>query len=169
MVLGHLPVGYIISKMLFRTIKDRQVKYRTFMFWGLFGSVAPDTDMIYYYLFDYRQYSHHQYVTHFPLLWLFFLLLSFVWILFHKKWGQYPVYAVIFTLGGFVHILMDTIVGGSMLLLAPFDYRHFCLVPHVPWDATQYKFLSYGLEAILILWAVLIWLKIRVHSEVNRA
>jgi hypothetical protein len=44
-----------------------------------------------------------------------------------------------------------------MLLLAPFDYRHFCLVPHVPWDATQYKFLSYGLEALVILWAILVW------------
>ncbi|NTU88259.1 MAG: metal-dependent hydrolase, partial [Chlorobiaceae bacterium] len=47
MVLGHLPVGYIISKMLFRTINARQATYRTFMFWGLFGSIAPDTDMIY--------------------------------------------------------------------------------------------------------------------------
>jgi inner membrane protein len=169
MVLGHLPVGYIISQRLFRTIKTRQVKERTFMFWGLSGSIAPDADMLYYYLFDYRLYSHHHYVTHLPLWWVFLLLVSFVWLLLAKNRRQYPVYAIIFTLGGFVHILLDTIVGGSMLLLAPFSDTHFCLVPHVPWDATQYKLLSYGLEVLVMVWALLVWTGNRARREAYRA
>lgn len=157
MVVGHLPVGYMTSKFLFRMFEARQVSYRWFMFWGLFGSIAPDADMSYHYLFDYEKTHHHLYFTHFLLFWLLLLLLSIALLLLDKKRHRYPVFPFIFTLGGFFHLVLDTLAGGMTLWKAPFSRDQFFLKFIVPWGETNHVLLSYGLEAIVIVLAVLVW------------
>ena len=78
MIFGHLPAGYITSKLLFKKFATRTSFYKAFMFWGMFGAIAPDIDLFYYYLIDVYKNSHHTYFTHFPLFWLILLLISLV-------------------------------------------------------------------------------------------
>ena len=62
MVIGHLPAGYIFSKLGYLKFRDDISNYRKFMFWGVFGSIAPDLDMFYFHLIDHartHQPTHH--------------------------------------------------------------------------------------------------------------
>lgn len=152
MYFAHLPAGYITSKLFVKKFEKSKVRAKTFISWGMFGAIAPDLDFIYYFV-DHGKHHHHQYFTHFPLVWLVLLLLSLLaWLLdFHR--GQATALAFIFTFNGFIHTLLDTIAG-YVLIFAPFAdmNKPVTLAHYFPWDEGF-------LELFVILWALYLWKK----------
>lgn len=126
---------------------------------GMAGAIAPDVDMLYFYLVDQRQHHHHTYFTHFPVVWLTLLLLSLLWMgMSRRKTG--PTLATVFALNGFIHLLLDSIVG-DIWWLAPAVDRSFALftVPalYQPWWLNFLLHWSFALEIALVAGAVWAW------------
>ncbi len=157
MLIGHLPAGYVFSKLAYARFEARIASYRLFMFWGLLGAIAPDFDMFYFHLVDQGQIHHHRYVSHFPILWLALVIAALAVVKLGRRiWGAY---GLIFSLCGFAHLVLDTVVG-DIWWLAPMVDQPFALasVPAVyqPWWLNFILHWSFTLELALFAWAV--WL-----------
>jgi hypothetical protein len=159
MIIGHLPAGYVVSKLLFRYFSTQGATLRSFVSAGVLGAIAPDLDMLYFHLIDHRQHHHHIYFTHYPIFWGSLLLLSVIWLA-TARIKSTAVLAVIFSLNSFVHMFLDTIVG-DIWWLAPFIDKPFVLftVPalYKPWWLNFVLHWSFALELALVLWAVFLW------------
>lgn len=158
MIIGHLPAGYILSNLSYSHFSQYLIDYKYFIFWGMLGSIAPDIDMLYFYFVDHGRVHHHKYFTHFPLVWGILLLISIV--IFSKVKQKYSVYALIFSIAGFCHLLLDSIVG-DIWWFAPFVDKPFALatVPalYKPWWVSFIFHWSFLLEIAVVLWAFWLW------------
>jgi len=166
MIIGHLPAGYIISKLSYPGFSKHIDNYKMFMLWGILGSIAPDIDMLYYFLIDHQSTHHHRYFTHFPVFWLVLILLAAAFCLSHKTRKYFGIYALIFSVMGFCHLLLDTVVG-DIWWMGPFIDRRFALavVPalYKPWWLNFILHWSFLLEIAITLWAGWLWK----HGSVN--
>jgi len=159
MIIGHLPAGYIVSKLLFPRLESAGVTLKLFLLAGITGAVAPDFDMAYFHLADHRQHHHHTYFTHFPVIWVILLLLSLSCFYLGKTKGRVAL-AVIFSLNGLVHMLLDTIVG-DIWWFAPFVDKPFSFftVPalYKPWWLNFLFHWSFAMELAVAGWAIYLW------------
>lgn len=160
MFMAHAPVGYITSRLLARYCADTPAQYRWFIACGMLGAIAPDFDWFWYLYVDHRQVDHHAYFTHLPITWLSALLLSSVWANCDKARGML---ALSFCLGGLMHMVLDTLVGG-IHWFAPFDHRTVVWFQPSPDFLALWWFYflfhwSFKLELFLTALAFLYWLK----------
>lgn len=159
MFFAHLPAGYISSKLLLPRFAPQGAVSKPFMLAGMIGAIAPDLDLFYFYLVDCRQYQHHTYFPHFPIVWISLLLISTIWLCTGRA-KNHASLAIIFSLNGLIHMFLDTIVGG-IWWLAPFVDRPFRFfsppVLHKPWWLNFILHWSFALELAIVLWAVYIW------------
>lgn len=112
MFIGHLPAGYLITKLA----KTRCGSSRQLAAAALVGSVFPDIDLLYFYLVDHARTLHHHYLTHLPAFWLCVCAL-----------GGWSRAGRVFLLGVLVHLVLDTIAGG-VLWLWPFSHSNVVFV-----------------------------------------
>ncbi|MDD2776997.1 MAG: metal-dependent hydrolase [Gallionella sp.] len=158
MIIGHAPAGYIAAKLLLQNFIRRGISPRKFLVVGILGALAPDLDMFYFYLIDHRQHHHHSYVSHFPILWLCLLVISLLWMR-HNLSSKAASLAFIFCLSGFIHLILDSIVG-DIWWFAPFIDRPFAMftVPalYQPWWLNFIFHWSFALE--LALWVVALFI-----------
>lgn len=165
MIIGHAPSGYLLASLLRNNFPARDIAAKWFLTAGVIGALAPDLDMLYFYLVDHRQHHHHTYPSHYPIVWLILLAVSASG-LYLKRASKLAGLAFIFCLGGCLHILLDSIVG-NIWWFAPFLDRPFSLftVPALyhPWWLNFILHWSFGLELVLWLWALLIYRK-RVYA-----
>ena len=158
MIVGHLPAGYICSKLLQRHFEGFVGSSRVFIAAGIAGAVVPDLDMLHFYLIDHCRYHHHTYWTHYPIIWLALLCASAMWLRIGRK-KYTAALAVIFSLNGVVHMVLDTIAS-HVWWFAPFWDKPFNLitVPIVvrPWWLNFFTHWSFTFELFIILWALLI-------------
>ena len=159
MIFGHIPAGYMTARLMLQRARSHGVPSVHFILASIAGAIAPDFDLAYFYLIDGRQHHHHTYVTHFPVVWLAAMLICVVWWI-TGKFRQWALLAGIFSLGGFVHMLLDSVVG-DIAWLAPFDDRFFSLfiVPAV-YQVWWFNFIlhwSFLLELMLVTSAVIMW------------
>lgn len=140
------------------------------MLWSLIGSIAPDLDHIYLALINFEQPDHHIYVTHYPLFWLSLLFISFLFLANSKKNGITAVYAVIFSLEGVFHMILDTL-SRHIYWLAPFSYKSFCVEDligmHAPWFLQKYPWWESGIEAIIVIWALSLFINGRNAGKIR--
>jgi inner membrane protein len=115
MLIAHLPSGYLLGALAQKLAKS---KSRTIITAALFGSVAPDLDMLYFHLFDGRRTNHHDYFTHWPLFWLAVTLALVVTALVTRKMSLPVVTA--FSAGTLLHMVMDS-VAAPIHWLMPFN------------------------------------------------
>lgn len=170
MIIAHLPAGYVISKGLWLrySILRQGINERLFLTVGLIGSIAPDFDMLYFYLIDHRSNHHHLYMTHYPILWFSLLGMSLLWLksAYSKKWA---VLATLFCLNGVVHLLLDSIVGDIWWLM-PFIDQPYALfsVParFNPWWLSFILHWSFLFELLIIAISVCLWRKTRDSARV---
>jgi len=159
MIIAHLPAGYIVSTLLFPRLQNYGVSRQGFIRAGLFGAVAPDLDMIYFYCFDERAHPHHSYYSHFPMVWLLLLMLSAFW-LYAAKRKKLPLLAVIFTVNGLLHMFLD-FIASNIYWLAPFVNKPFSLitVPRVyePWWLNFILHRAFGVEIAIVILAIYLW------------
>ena len=161
MIIGHLPAGYVIAKLLLPRFAALGGHAKTFLWAGVVGALAPDFDMLYFHLVDQRQHHHHTYVTHFPVIWFLLLLGSAMWFKFAKVKNTAAL-AAIFSLNGFLHMFFDTIVG-DIWWFAPFVDRPFAFftVPalYKPWWLNFLLHWSFAVEIAILAFAIYLWRK----------
>lgn len=159
MIIAHLPAGYVSAKLLFRYFKNTGISIQLFIFFGILGAVAPDFDMFYFYLFDNRQNHHHTYWPHYPIVWLVLLTIASLWLKLSKRKSKAP-FLLIFSICGFVHILLDTIVG-DVWWFAPFVDKPYALfnVPAIykPWWLNFILHWTFALEIFVLIWSFVLW------------
>jgi len=159
MIIGHLPAGYVVSKLLLPYFKSQGTTLKPYLWLGILGAIAPDLDMLYFHLVDHRQHHHHTYFTHFPIVWASFLFISLIWF-YTARIKSRAGLATIFSLNGFIHILLDSIVG-DIGWFAPFVDKLFSFftVPalYKPWVLNFVLHWSFALELAIVLWAVTLW------------
>lgn len=160
MIVGHLPAGYVMARLGYQRFGRLIDNYRKFMFWGLFGSIAPDLDMFYFHLVDGGRVHHHKYFSHYPVLWLALIVIAAALcrgIAVQKKVG---IYGLIFAVAGFCHLILDTVVG-DIWWFAPFVDQPFAFatVPALyrPWWLSFIFHWSFLLEIAVFAWAAWLW------------
>lgn len=126
---------------------------------GMIGSIAPDLDMVYFYLIDHRQTHHHKYVTHWPLLWLCLVVAAILWIRV-SRFSKASCLSLVFIVGGVLHLILDSFVG-DIWWLAPFGGKPYAMftVPAVfkPWWLNFFFHWSFAVELIIGLWALTLY------------
>lgn len=159
MFIAHLPAGYITSTAFAPFFKKYGVTYKQLMIYGLLGAIAPDFDLLYFFLVDNRQHHHHMYFPHLPIVWLLLLGLSLLWFKYDRQRGSL---ALIFSINGFIHLLLDSVVG-DIWWLAPVIDKAYALFHiealHQPWWLNFLLHWSFLLELSICLVALLVFLK----------
>jgi hypothetical protein len=69
MIVAHLPAGYLVSRLVVYRLGSWNVTLKWVLLAGLFGSIAPDLDLLYAYFFAHTYRHHHTYWTHLPIVW----------------------------------------------------------------------------------------------------
>lgn len=122
MFLAHLPAGYLMAKALYGRWEIKALPSGSLLMASMSGAIAPDMDLFYFFLIDGRQHNHHEYFTHYPLAWGLLLLAALLcWCCFHKTTF---LWLAVFAASGFVHLLLDTVVG-EIAWLAPWSLQKY--------------------------------------------
>lgn len=158
-IVGHLPAGYLVSKFLVKRVPTLHQNETYIVSACMLGAVAPDIDLLYFYLIDNRQQHHHLYFPHLPVVWAVLLGLSVGWLLISRR-KTLPVLAFAFSLNGMIHMVLDTIAG-DIWWLGPWVDLPFVLVT-VParFQFWWFNFLlhwTFILELVVLLLAGLVW------------
>jgi inner membrane protein len=156
MFIAHAPAAYLLGQRLLPDQLDPH-RYLIGIAIVLFGGLAPDLDLLYFYFVDHRQHVHHSYCTHIPFYWVsvYGLLVVPLW----RWWGRVAVQR--FTLlvcGGMLHMLLDSVASG-ILWLYPFDNNYIGLW-HIParydwWVANYLLHWTFLLELVIV--AASVW------------
>jgi inner membrane protein len=159
MIIGHLPIGYLTTKLAASKWKVSGGNIKFFMASGIIGSIAPDFDMLYFYLFDHRQHHHHTYWTHIPLFWVSMLVTLFISIRILDNKALTPIWAI-FGTNVFLHLFADTIVG-DIWWLSPMVDKPYALftVPAIyhPWWLNFIFHWSFFVEILIFASAGYAW------------
>jgi len=128
---------------------------------AIMGALAPDLDLLYFYLVDLGRTHHHRYPTHWPLLWLSLAAVGALWMRLGRVRRPALLWTV-FCLGGVLHVLLDTWVG-DIWWLAPFVDRPFSLftVParYQPWWLNFVLHWSFAAEIAICACAAIVMLR----------
>lgn len=158
MFIAHLPAGYILSQQL---VKGRNALHKRWLTIGiLIGSIAPDLDLIYFYTWGQRQTPHHEYIPHIPSFWLCFIAVGLLLRLSHKTRLSNCLLGL--GLGGLLHTILDTPVGGIYWFM-PFDDSmiRFSVVPK-KYDVWVLNFILHWYflcELAICAWASAVWIQ----------
>lgn len=105
MILAHLPSGYLLG----RTAGGRD---RAILIAALIGSVAPDFDMLWFWLVDGGQTHHHRFWPHIPLVWVGIAAVTLPLIALASRRWLAPAAAFLGAI--LMHICLDTLNGDIM-------------------------------------------------------
>ena len=159
MIIGHLPAGYITSKLISKKIDSSSVNIKIFIIAGVIGAIAPDLDMLYFHFIDNRQHHHHTYWSHYPVFWVILAALSIFWYRLSAVKSLSAI-ALIFSVCGFIHMLLDSIVGDiwwfSPLIDQPYALFTVQAV-YKPWWLNFILHWSFAIEVGISLWALYLW------------
>ena len=155
MILAHLPSGYLLARGF-------GARRGPLLWAALAGAVAPDLDMLWFHLVDQGAIHHHRYWVHAPGFWALTGLVALPLLRWLRPVLLAP--AAMFLAGVFLHLLLDTLVGGIMWGW-PVSTRLFQLA-EVPatqshWVLSFLLHWSFLAEIGLILWAALLFLTAR--------
>ncbi len=155
MLIGHLPAGYLIGRALVKAPSRESAAPLAAI---MAGSVFPDVDMVYFYLFDHQRTHHHLYWTHIPAFWLAACAgVLLAWAV--KREFRPPVALWFFLLGVLSHLLLDSIVS-DIYWRIPFSYQPFSLFTvhprYSPWFLNFIMHWVFGVELLLVACAAII-------------
>jgi hypothetical protein len=149
MLIAHLPAGYLIGRALLKAPSRASAAPLAAI---MAGSVFPDVDLIYFYLFDHQRTHHHLYWTHIPAFWLAAgagVLLAWA----AKRELRPPVALWFFLLGVLSHLLLDSIIG-DIYWLIPFSYEPFSLFTvhprYSPWYLNFILHWVFSVELVIV-------------------
>ncbi|WP_170763981.1 metal-dependent hydrolase [Ruegeria lacuscaerulensis] len=153
MFIGHLPGAYLvfraatpgIGKLVFAA--------------ALFGAVAPDLDMLWFYFVDDRAHHHHAYLTHRPILWAGIVLAGF---LLGLRWSHAGRVLSFFGAGGLVHMGLDSIVGEIAWAWPLSEFSHPLVTveaTHSNWILSFLTHWTFTVEIGVTVLAVIVWFR----------
>lgn len=161
MFIAHLPAGYLLTKRIQQKIHETK-----YLWIGLSASVLPDIDMLYFYFVDNRQKLHHEYWTHLPMFWLLLWAMIAIGNLYFKS-RTVTVVSLIFFSNIFLHLVLDTLVGGISWLY-PWSSQSFSLVTvpatHAFWVLSFMMHWSFLVELAIIVWVIVTFLISKMHQ-----
>lgn len=165
MFIGHLPAGYLVTDALLRGRRVPEAARRRLLAAGLMASVAPDLDLLYFYLLSDRQRVHHEFLPHLPLAWVPVLMAAAVVLAAARAGRMAWLVLVIVALNLLGHLALDTTAGGIQWLW-PFSRTEF-VIAHVearyqPWFLNFVLHWTFALE--LLLAALAAW-RIVIHRR----
>lgn len=165
MFIGHIPAGFLISTYLNRRLAAPNSNTRIFILAGIVGAVAPDLDLLYFYLVDHGRHHHHTYFTHLPIFWAALIIAAGVWRTTRSD-SCGPGLGLIFAINGFGHVVLDSIIGDVWWLAPWIDQPYSLFTIHRRLDPWWLNFLlheSFALEIALVLGAIFVWRKRRLQ------
>ncbi|MEX0329710.1 MAG: metal-dependent hydrolase [Ruegeria sp.] len=150
MFIGHLPGAYLI----FRATVPNLGKLAFTA--AMIGAVAPDIDILWFYLVDDRGHHHHSYLTHRPIIWMGFLLTGLV----IRQWLQRAgTFLTFFGAGGLVHLLLDSI-SGEVAWFWPLSDATYPLVTvqatHSHWILSFLNHWTFKVEILITMVALIV-------------
>ena len=129
MFIAHAPFGYVLSVAVKNHIRSTTIPPVLSIGACMLGAIAPDFDLLYLHLIDQGRTHHHRYFTHWPIVWaLFIFICALAWL--GWKRSRLPLTGLLFSIGGFSHMVLDSLVG-DIWWFAPFVDRPFSIA-HVP-------------------------------------
>ena len=153
MFIGHLPAGYLVTAALLRGRQVPEAARCRLLAAGLMASVAPDLDLLYFYLLSDRQRVHHEFLPHLPLGWVPVLAAAAVVLAASGAGRTAWLGLAIVALNLLGHLALDTTAGGIQWLW-PFSRREF-VIGHVearyqPWFLNFVLHWTFALEMLLV-------------------
>lgn len=170
MLIAHAPAGLLIAALLM-PLKPATVSWQRWYVTGAVFGVLPDLDMLWFYLVDHRQFHHHVYLPHWPIVWLSLGVVSTVW--WQQTRSKASVYALLLAAIGVVHVLMDGVVG-DIGWFKPWGDTLYSLFEvtnrYSPWQLNFIIHWSFALELLIVALAIWQWRRkcYEVNKEVNR-
>jgi Na+/citrate or Na+/malate symporter len=153
MITAHLPAGYCVFQGC-EAFSGRLIPYA--MAAAIIGAILPDFDLLLFYLVDNRAFNHHRYWVHIPIFWAAIAVLGFLFLSLSKVHKSYHLTFSVFLFSIFVHLCLDSIVGGIMWLYPLNDTLYkFVVVPRIEgyhWLASFIFHWTFLLE--LMIWFV---------------
>jgi len=154
--------GYLVTRFLIKRAEDKAYSnaiFSRYILWGVFCSILPDFDLLYFYTLDERLHPHHSYWTHMPLFWIF--ATCAVYSVGHGIYKK-PIglYCLILLVGTFLHLLLDTVAGGIYWLYpwSGYKFQWFEIQPHYYWWVFNYIFhWTMLMEVTLIMLAIIVY------------
>jgi hypothetical protein len=155
MFVAHAPSGYILAASLLNRMRYVPASVSATIGAGITGALAPDLDLLYFFFVDHRQVHHHKYISHWPMFWLIATACSATWLGLSRT-SRAAFIAMVFCLGGVLHVILDSVVG-DIWWFAPFVDRPFSLFPvravFKLWWLNFILHWSFALELAICLWA----------------
>ena len=152
MFIAHGPAGYLLAKTVYR---DRGKNQLILILITVAASLAPDLDLLYFYLIDHRAHNHHSYWPHIPFYWLLIYCLA-IGVAVALNAERFLAFASAAFLGVGLHLFLDTITGGIRWIF-PFSNKYYAFVD-IPavyswWVLNFLLHWTFLLEIILVLLA----------------
>ena len=167
MLIAHAPTGLLMAAVLIK-LKPETVSWQRWYLMGAVMGLLPDLDMLWFYFVDHKQFHHHVYVPHWPIVWLSIAGVSVGWSrCCHSKLAAY---AVLLGLVGMSHMVLDSVVGDIGWLKPWHDglYAMFAVSNrYSPWQLNFIIHWSFAMELVLLVllvWAVWQWRRKRLKS-----
>ena len=157
MFVAHIFAGYLLTRQIV-TKRKTVVSSKQYYLFGIFCSILPDIDLLYFYTIDHRQHIHHSYWTHIPIFWISVTLMLFLLSkLIRKNIGTYLLLLLANTLA---HLLLDSVAGGIFWFypLSEDYVRWFHIPSRFDWWVWNYIFhWTFLLEISIIASALLVF------------
>ena len=162
MFAAHLFAGYLCSRQYLHKIKNKLINsthLKYYIAFGIFCSVLPDFDLLYFYTIDNQQHLHHTYWTHIPIFWVVAVGLFYsVSRWFFKK--HFGVLSLILLMNTWLHLILDTVAGGIYWLypLSDINVQLMHITARYNWWVLNYIFhWTFFLEICIMLTSVIIY------------
>lgn len=161
MFIAHLPAGYLATTFLLRRARpDPRLRLRRrLLALGMAAAVAPDLDLLWFYLVDDRRQVHHAYLPHLPLACAAALTVAAL-VLWMRRAGRtaWIAWAAV-SANVLLHLVLDTTAGGIRWLW-PFSDAEFVL-SHVearyqPWYLNFVLHWTFALELLILVAALVV-------------
>lgn len=166
MIIAHAPSGYILANLIVRQASSIPASAAAVIGAGIVGALAPDFDMLYFHLIDNRHTHHHEYMSHWPLIWLTLAAAFTLWLSAARK-SKVAFLSLVFFLGGVLHLVLDSFVG-DIWWFAPFIDQPYAMftVParFKPWWLSFILHWSFAAELAIWIGALHIYRQRANHS-----
>ncbi len=150
MFIAHMPAGFLVGALVAWRWPQAMVPAA----WAavLLGSVAPDLDLLYFYLVSDRSINHHVYPPHVPVVWL--LTTALVGLCLWRAPARWRSVWFLFCTGWLLHLVLDTVAGGIWWLWPWVTTPYVLMVVPRRFDNTWLNLLSHP---SLLVEAGIVW------------
>jgi inner membrane protein len=149
--IAHLPSGWLATRALLRA--PAEPHRRRLLALGMFASILPDLDLLWFFFVDHRRTVHHAYLTHKPGAWLIALAAAALgmWMLRARR----TAWLALAVLGANVmlHLVLDSTAGGIRWLWPASEAELALSHPpalHDPWWLNFVLHWTFALELAIV-------------------